>query len=199
MTKGEKRRQKLLEIAYDLFLKKGYEETSIEDILAEAQIAKGTYYYYFQSKEQMLEEVIGMMISAETENAKKILDSPMSAPAKIVGIISALRPLETEAPIEQELHRPENYMLHQKAQRRLLGAIIPLLSKVVEQATDEGLFRCTNIPERVKILLIISIELFDDDSFTDNDIEVYIDIAEKILGAEKGTMDFIKQLINKER
>ena len=57
-TKGERRRQELLDIAYRLFIQKGYENTSIDDIIAIANIAKGTYYYYFPSKEATLEAVI---------------------------------------------------------------------------------------------------------------------------------------------
>ena len=46
MKKDEKTRQDLLQIAYKLFLEKGYENTSVDTIIAEAKIAKGTYYYY---------------------------------------------------------------------------------------------------------------------------------------------------------
>jgi AcrR family transcriptional regulator len=62
MKKGERRKQELLKIAYRMFTEKGYENTSIDEIIAEAGIAKGTYYYYFPSKEQMLEDVIDSMI-----------------------------------------------------------------------------------------------------------------------------------------
>ncbi|MBP5604396.1 MAG: helix-turn-helix transcriptional regulator, partial [Ruminiclostridium sp.] len=77
MKKGEKRKQELLMIAYEMFLTKGYEETSVDDMIERAQIAKGTYYHYFVSKEQMLEEVIGMMIAGEAEKARQILFKPV--------------------------------------------------------------------------------------------------------------------------
>ena len=64
-AKGEKRKQELLNIAYQMFIQKGYEETSIDEIIAEAHIAKGTYYYYFPSKEDTLEAVIDIMINNE--------------------------------------------------------------------------------------------------------------------------------------
>ena len=40
--KGERRKRELLKIAYRMFVQKGYEETSIDEIIAEAHIAKGT-------------------------------------------------------------------------------------------------------------------------------------------------------------
>lgn len=42
MKKGEKRRRELLQIAYRLFLSRGYENTSVDEIIEEAGIAKGT-------------------------------------------------------------------------------------------------------------------------------------------------------------
>ena len=75
-----------------MFIQKGYEETSIDEIIAEAHIAKGTYYYYFPSKEATLEEVINMMINDEVERAKEVLSAPIPIPQKLVGVISSLRP-----------------------------------------------------------------------------------------------------------
>ena len=72
MKKGEKRKQELLKTAYEMFITKGYENTSVDEIIDKAGIAKGTYYYYFASKEQMLEEVIDMMLDAEEEKARMI-------------------------------------------------------------------------------------------------------------------------------
>lgn len=195
MKKGEKRKLDLLQIAYKMFITRGYENTSVDDIISEAGIAKGTYYYYFESKEQMLEEVIGMMIEQETEAAAAVLDTDLGIPQKIVGIISSVRPTEEESPIEGALMRPENILMHDKIKRKLIEAVAPLIVKVVEQGISEGIFDCGNIPERVKMMLIVSNELFDEGRFTEKDIEVYIDMTEKLLGAAPGTMGFIRGLI----
>ena len=195
MKKGERRKQELLQIAYRMFLQKGYEETSVDEIIAQAGIAKGTYYYYFETKEQMLEEVIGMMISQEIQAAEQILQTDLPVPQKIVGIISSLRPTQEEAPIEGALMKPENIIMHGKVRKKLIETVTPLLSKVVEEGIDEGIFSCDHVPERVRMLLILSSELFDDGQFSEADIEVFIDVAEKLLSSKTGTMQFVRTLI----
>ena len=195
MKKGEKRRRELLQIAYGMFLSRGYENTSVDEIIEAAGIAKGTFYYYFQSKEQMLEAVIGMMIEAEAEAARQVLASEMPVPQKIVGIIASARPNQDEQPIEEALNRPENVLLHNKLQAQLLEAIVPLLSEAVEEGARSGLFDCDHIPERVRMLLLLSCDLFDEGPSSQAVVDVFIDVLEKTLGAAPGTMGFIRQLI----
>ena len=195
MKKGEKRKQELLDIAYTLFIQRGYENTSVDEIIEEAGIAKGTYYYYFESKEHMLEEVIGMMIDKEAGTAVQILNSDIPVLHKIVGIISSIRPEQSEREIEDALVRPENAMMHNRIKRRLIEKVVPILSKAVEEGISEGIFACDDIPERVKMLLVISNGIFDEGTFSEKDIKVFIDVAEYLLGAQKGTMEFIRDLI----
>ena len=197
MKKGEKRKQMLLKIAYDMFLTKGYENTPVDEIIEKAQIAKGTYYYYFQSKEQMLEEVIDMMIENETEMAEQIIRTDISVPQKIVGILTSMKPTEAEQPIKNTLFQEENVLMHHKVRKKLIDTLTPLLSEVIEEGVNEGIFKCDNIPERVKMLLIISDGTFNEGTFSQRDIAVFIDMTEKLLGAENGTMKFIYNLIDK--
>ena len=195
MKKGERRKLELLQIAYKMFISRGYENTSVDDIIREAGIAKGTYYYYFPSKEQTLEEVIGMMIDQEIEMAKQIVSAPIPVPQKIVGIITSLRPSGEELPIEDALLQPENIIMHSKIKKQLADKANPLLCEVVEEGIREGIFNCDNIPERVRMMLVVSSEIFDEDNYTNRDIEVFIDMTEKLLGAKTGTMGFIRDLI----
>ena len=195
MKKGERRKQELLQIAYRMFISRGYENTSVDEIIEEADIAKGTYYYYFETKEQMLEEVIGMMIDQEMEAAGRILQAEIPVPQKIIGMISSLRPTQEERPIEGALMQPENIVMHEKIRKKIVEMAVPLLSKVVEEGIGQGIFACDNIAERVRMLLVISSSTFDEGCYTERDIEVFIDMTDKLLGAESGTMGFIRELI----
>ena len=193
--KGERRKQELLRIAYQMFIQKGYEETSIDEIIAEAHIAKGTYYYYFPSKEAMLEEVINMMISDEVKRAREILSAPIPVPRKLVGVITSLRPEQSESNIADALNQKENIVMHEKIGRRIVDEAVPLLSEVVSEGIGQGIFNCDHIEERVRMILIMSQHLFDNGNFTEGDIKVFIDMVEKTLGAQSGTLGFIRGLI----
>ena len=197
MKKGEKRKKQLLEIAYEMFLTQGYENTSVDEIIEKAHIAKGTYYYYFKSKEQMLEEVIDMMIDSEVEMAKQVIAADIPVAQKIVGIIASMKPTQAEQPIKNTLFKPENVLMHHKVRQKLIDIVTPLLSEVVKEGVDEGIFECDNMAERVKMLLIISDSTFNEGGFTERDISVFIDMTEKLLGAQTGTMSFIYDLIDK--
>ena len=195
MKKGEQRKQELLKIAYDLFLSEGYENTSVDTIIEKAGIAKGTYYYYFESKEAMLEEVCMMMIDGETEKAMQIVNADIPIPQKIIGIISSFRPEQKEKTITDTLNSSENILMHDKVNKRIIEVVAPILTKVAEQGIEEGILNCDNVYERVRMLLIISNTLFDDYNVTERDVDVFIDMIEKLLGAKPRSMNVIKQLI----
>ena len=51
---AEERKKEILDIAEELFTTKGYDNTSTTDILERVGIARGTLYYHFKSKEEIL-------------------------------------------------------------------------------------------------------------------------------------------------
>jgi AcrR family transcriptional regulator len=62
---GEKSRLKLFAAAARLLESVGYRDLNVEDISAEAALAKGTFYVYFDSKEQFLRELLGQYVAFE--------------------------------------------------------------------------------------------------------------------------------------
>src|ERR1700753_1185863 len=60
--RGEKNRESILDAADHLFYVKGFAETSFSDIAEKAGVPKGNFYYYFQSKDDLLEAVVDRRI-----------------------------------------------------------------------------------------------------------------------------------------
>ena len=195
MKKGERRKQDLLNIAYRMFIEKGYENTSVDDIIIEAGIAKGTYYYYFESKEATLEAVIEMMIEKAENIAKAALMNPVPIPQKLASVVYAFQPNKDEVVITDVLERKENIVMHDKIGKKIVEVAVPILSDIVREGIAQGIFACTNVEERVKMLLIMSQNMFDYGAYSNKDIEVYVDMLEKSLGAKEGTMSFISEFL----
>ena len=195
MKKGERRKQDLLNIAYRMFIQKGYENASVDDIIIEAGIAKGTYYYYFESKEATLEAVIEMMIEKAENIAKAALMNPVPIPQKLASVVYAFQPNKDEIVITDVLERKENIVMHDKIGKKIVEVAVPIHSDIVREGIAQGIFACTNVEERVKMLLIMSQNMFDYGAYSNKDIEVYVDMLEKSLGAKEGTMSFISEFL----
>lgn len=73
MRKGEKTRLAIIEAAASLFLDKGYEATTIEDILDRLKISKGSFYYHFETKMDLLSQ---FALSRVQESHKAYLHQP---------------------------------------------------------------------------------------------------------------------------
>lgn len=194
--KSTNRKEELLNIAYNKFITQGYQNTSIDEIISEAKIAKGTYYYYFESKEKTLEEVINMVVEKMTNKAKAILELNLPLEQKFINVILSFKPEINEENLTEVINLPENIIMHEKVNKKVIQNAVPILTQIVEEGNKHEILNCTeNIPEKIKITLMLSSSLFDDGNYNEADIKVYIDIVESLLGASKGSLSFIKNLI----
>jgi AcrR family transcriptional regulator len=57
------RRQQILDVAREVFAKRGYHTAKIEDIVAAAGVARGTFYLYFEDKRGIFEEIVDRTIA----------------------------------------------------------------------------------------------------------------------------------------
>ena len=84
----EERRAQLLEAALVAFGRRGYHETQVSDIIAEAEVARGTFYLHFEGKREIFEEIIAMITQIIQAEIKPINKSDIAKlPLEIVGNI----------------------------------------------------------------------------------------------------------------
>jgi TetR/AcrR family transcriptional repressor of nem operon len=65
-TKGEGNRQRIVDAADALFYRRGYNQTSFQDISDATGIPRGNFYYYFKTKDEILNAVVNTRIMSLT-------------------------------------------------------------------------------------------------------------------------------------
>ena len=76
----EYRRAAVLAVARQVFSQKGYHATSIDDLIAAADIARGTFYLYFESKRAIFDELLDELFATLAATVKRIDVAPGAAP-----------------------------------------------------------------------------------------------------------------------
>lgn len=187
------RKNEILDVAEELFVTKGYDKTSTNDILERVDIARGTLYYHFKSKEDILNAIIERINLSLIAKAKAIAkDTSISIPDRIVMTIAGLN-VDTEIGHEiiDEVHKPQNALMHQKMQNDLVGKIVPILTGLVIEGNEQKIFNVKYPKETVEMLILYSCIVFDDDyddikENKDKRIEAFLHNMECLFGAEKG-------------
>jgi AcrR family transcriptional regulator len=102
------RRTSILLAAINLFATKGYHETSMQNIAAESNIAKGTIYSYFHSKDELLLSIINYCHEETKQKLEQINSSSLSAKEKFKKQI--------EASMEERLKYKDFFMIQHREQ-----------------------------------------------------------------------------------
>lgn len=85
------RRAELVEASTALFLEKGFEDTMVSDIVRRVGVAQGTYYYYFKTKEDVLDAALEGLLEEGAGRAARLADEgPESASQRLEGFMRAL-------------------------------------------------------------------------------------------------------------
>lgn len=117
----ENRRSQILETALDLFSQRGYHQTSISDIVREANIARGTFYLYFDSKQAIFQELLENLLS--------------ELRTSIVGVDTST----DAAPLKDQLHQIVRNILETALDNRALTQIIFRAAVGVDAELDQRL------------------------------------------------------------
>lgn len=195
VKEAEERKNEILDVAARLFGVKGFDNTSTNDILQEVGIARGTLYYHFQSKEEILDAVIDRMIGqmlAETGALAKKKELPVLQ--RLTLMIRALQVKEDWGDgLMEQIHKPQNALMHQKIQEKLLAGMNPLLAGLIEEGVAAGICH-TDYPAEVAEMTFLYANMAFDDLAVQTEEErqrktaAFIYNLERLLQMEQGSM-----------
>ena len=196
------RRGEILNAAEELFVTKGYEQTTTVDIMQKVGIAKGTLYYHFRSKEEILDALLERM--GRRMIAKALICAGQKEEPVFERIFQVLMSLNANKQggkeIVEIMHQPRNELLHEKSRTLILTEAGPILTGLVQEGIEEGLCDCKYPAETVEMVMIYVLLAFDDmGSEQDAEkagrrIEAFIFNLERLFGTKPGTFEFVKQL-----
>lgn len=189
------RKNEILDVAEKLFCADGYDNTSTNDILAEVGIARGTLYYHFKSKEDILDAMIDRILEETISKARNIaLNNSIPVLERLTKTVMAANvDSKTGRMILEQVHKPQNALMHSKMQEKMLSNLVPLFVKIIEDGISEGLMNTDYPEETIQMLLLYANTFFDDSMDFSIDekmrmIKGFICNAETLLHMKKGSM-----------
>jgi AcrR family transcriptional regulator len=209
------KRNEILHIAQKLVSTKGYEKMTIQDILNESGISKGSFFHYFSSKQALLEALIeNFMDKGESKLVPIVENERMKAIEKLNTYFATASEWKTTQKkyllaFIRVWYNDSNAIIRQKMITASKKRISPLLSSIILQGVNEGVFKPTHIDYTAEIIISLMQSLWDNLSLkmiayqhenresSGNIIEMnkvissYTDTIEKILGVPKSTIKII--------
>ena len=198
VKKPEERRADIINAARYLFETREYENTTMQDVMNHLGIAKGTIYYYFTSKEELLEAVINDMVDENTAAMQNILDQAGgNAIDKIRLLVQAGNMAGEHEELLEQLHRPGNMGMHARGLAVALLKQAPLYAQLIEEGNQSGLFNVEHPLEAAEFILT-SVQFLTDTGFYPWTPESLMRRAaalpvliENLLKAQPGSFDFL--------
>ena len=192
----ETRRTEIIDVAEELFLKNGYNETAVSDIVKKVGVSQGTFYYYFKSKEYILNAIIDrytddIKVGVEAIAAK----DDINAIEKILTFFTFLNDVDQgKEKLIDYFNEEQNVHLHAKFEKNVLSNIIPPLRHIIEKGVQEDFFD-TKYPEMAALsIMSTTFTIFqwmydteDRIGSTEKIMAATFNFIERILGATSGT------------
>lgn len=198
----EDRRKEILDTAEEMFVVHGYDNTSVQQLIDKIGIAKGTFYYHFKSKEEVMDGIINRYNTKLLAAAELVVENKeLTVHEKI---FQAIMYLKLEAPngqeIMEELHKPQNALMHQKLLNTMISGVTPILSRLVKEGIEQGIFHTPYPYESSEMLITYTQVVFDGALFTQSEeeqvtrIRAFIHNMECMFQAEPGSFSYVTKL-----
>lgn len=198
---NNKKSDLILDSMQKLMLKKDTRSISVSEIAREAGIGKGSIYYYFKSKEEIVDAVIERSYSDAIRQAQELVQAPgLDALTKMEIIFRTCRDSSTELSRQEAgsyMELQQSALLHQQYIYIMIRNLRPILADIIHQGNQEGTISCSSPDEVAEIVLIILTIKFDtylsnsDLTQTQKTLDVFTYMLETSFQIEKGRLDYI--------
>ena len=170
MKKGDMRRETLLAAAEKLFYTKGYEKTSVQDILTEVGFSKGGFYHHFDSKLSVLEAICENRAKETCERAKVLVGEQQGAVGKLNALFHDAAfftggSQNFVALLIQVAYREDGALMREKMKARQLEYMQSVLEEVLDEGVRTQAFFVTDIPTSAQMILRLYMQFADDIAF----------------------------------
>ena len=198
---NNKKSDLILDSMQKLMLKKDTRSISVSEIAREAGIGKGSIYYYFKSKEEIVDDVIERSYSDAIRQAQELVQAPgLDALTKMEIIFRTCRDSSIELSRQEAgsyMELQQSALLHQQYIYIMIRNLRPILADIIRQGNQEGTISCSSPDEVAEIVLIILTIKFDtylsnsDLTQTQKTLDVFTYMLETSFQIEKGRLDYI--------
>ncbi len=140
------RRQEFLDTARELFYAQGYEETSVTDILNKLDLSKGTFYHYFRSKEELLDQLVAHLAEGILAIVDDFIDDPaldaITKLNKIYEIAGSYKAANKDLimTLMRTMYSDKNIRMRMKMNEHTIEIMAPIMLKIINQGIEEGVF-----------------------------------------------------------
>lgn len=154
----EQTQERIVEASVKLFIEKGYEQTTIQDILDALNLSKGGLYHHFKSKEEILEAVKQKRAQYAADMLRDLIENTKAKNAK-----EKMKKILFQLGISTKTHSFDAVLSSQSSNPHfVMGAIqnavtqdAPIISKLIEEGVKDGSIQTTEPTLCAEIFLLL--------------------------------------------
>ena len=168
MKKGDLRRGQILDTAEKLFFERGYDRTSIQDILDVLDISKGGFYHYFDAKESVLRELCQRRWETRLERVKlELYGARRGAVEKLNLLLAQANLFEMEdqhfsALMLKICYQDDDASIRDYRRRTLFELLMPLLDEVIREGVEAGSLHSRHPIQLGRLLMMLACDVNDE-------------------------------------
>jgi AcrR family transcriptional regulator len=153
------RREELLDTALVLFLEQGYERTSVAQITSAVGVAKGTFYHYYETKSDLLEQLVERFaeeVLAEIERALSVSSGDAIDRLRTLMMTASQIKIgrkDETLTLSRSLLMPENRALFSQLAEGWIGRIRPFVRDIIDDGCAQGVFDVPDPAAMTEVLL----------------------------------------------